>query len=105
MSKQRRSKLRKGLQRGHVPKRAPPVFSPLVMGVPNEDFSFTEDQFTQLEEVALFKFSVEQRLALTALAQSWIYDLQARRTARPKQFRSILDKLEQSLSQAREVCR
>jgi hypothetical protein len=75
------------------------------MGVPKEDFSFTDAQFAHLEEVGLVKFSVEQRLALTTLAQSWIYDLQMRRSARPKQFRRILDKLEGSLSQAREACR
>jgi hypothetical protein len=104
LSKRRRGSS-SGLSGGHPSNRAPSVFLPTVIGVPNEDFAFTDNQIAGLEEVGQVKLSEKQKVELVTLAQFWIDDLRLRSSARPKQFRDPLEKLKNTLSEAREACR
>jgi hypothetical protein len=88
---------------GSQSRRTPPVFFPVVVGVP-QDFQFTDAQIAQLEREGEINFSEQQRKELETLAQFWIDDLRLRRTARPKQFYECLDKTAKTLSQAKEAC-
>jgi hypothetical protein len=84
---------------------APPVFFPAVIGVPKEEFKFTDIQIAELETAGQVKFSEKQRSDLVTLAQFWIGDLRLRRTARPKQFRGRLIKMAKVFSNAEQACR
>jgi hypothetical protein len=82
----------------------PPVFLPAAIGVPNEDFKFSDVQYGHLEEAGGVKFADQQRSSLLTLANFWIDDLRMRRTARPKQFRECLEKMEKAFRRAEEAC-
>jgi hypothetical protein len=83
----------------------PPLFSPMVTGVPTEDFNIEDAQFAQLEEVGDVKLSDQQRTRLITLGNFWTDDLRLRRTARPKQFSECFDKMITAFAQAEEACR
>jgi hypothetical protein len=83
----------------------PPPFIPLVTSVPNEDFKIDDSQFEKLEKAGGVKFSDQQRTSLTTLGIFWIDDLRLRRTARPKQFSKLFDKMIAAFAHAEEVCR
>jgi hypothetical protein len=83
----------------------PPVFLPAAIGVPTDDFKFTDSQFEQLEDAGDVKLSEKERSNLLTLAVVWIDDLRLRRTARPKQFRECLEKMEKTFVRAEEACR
>lgn len=86
------------------PNGTPPVFSPVVVPVPNEDFTIANSQLNQLERAGDVKLSEQQRTNLVTLANFWIDDLRVR--ARPKQFRECFDKMEEAFLQAEEeACR
>jgi hypothetical protein len=82
----------------------PPVFLPAAIGVPNEDFKFSDVQYGHLEEAGGVKFADQQRSSLLTLGNAWIVDLRMRRTARPKQFRECLEKMEKAFRRAEEAC-
>jgi hypothetical protein len=82
----------------------PPVFFPAAIGVPNEDFNFSDVQYERLEKAGGVKFLVQQRASLLTLANAWIGDLRLRRTARPKQFRKCLEKMEKAFTRAEGAC-
>jgi hypothetical protein len=82
----------------------PPVFFPAAIGVPNEDFKFSDVQYEHLEKAGGVKFAAQQRSRLLTLADAWIGDLRLRRTARPKQFRECLEKMEKAFTRAEEAC-
>jgi hypothetical protein len=75
------------------------------MSVPEGDFKFTDSQFSDMETAGSVKFSDKQRANLLTLADFWIGDLRLRRTARPKQFRICLEKMELSFEKAAQACR
>src|SRR6266849_5716401 len=105
MSKHDKDKSRSGSSaddRSHI---TPPPFFPAVIGVPNEEFGFTDTQIAQLEETGKVTFSAKQRADLSTRAEFWIHDLRLRLSARPKQFRERLNKMVKALSQAEEACR
>jgi hypothetical protein len=83
----------------------PPAFLPAAISVPAEDFKFTEVQYEQLEKAGGMKLADQQRANLLTLALFWIDDLRLRRTARPKQFREFLVKMENAFVRAEEACR
>ena len=82
----------------------PPVFSPAVVRVPREDFKITDSRFAQLEEAGGVTLPAKQRTDLLTLAIFWIDDLRLRRTARPKQFRELLDKMGKEFLAAEDAC-
>ncbi len=82
----------------------PSVFLPAAIGVPNEDFKFSDVQYEQLEKAGGVKLADQQRTSLLTLAVFWIDDLRLRRTARPKQFRECLEKMEKAFTRAEEAC-
>jgi hypothetical protein len=88
----------------HRPK-TPPVLHPAAIRVPSEDFKFTHCQFEELEKAGDVKLSEQDRVKLLTLAISWIDDLRLRRSARPKQFRECLEKMEKAFVRAEKVCR
>jgi hypothetical protein len=90
--------------REHRPK-TPPVFFPAALSDPYADFKFTDSQFEELEKAGGVKLSEQQRANLLTLALFWISDLRLRRSARPKQFRECLEKMEEVFASAEEVCR
>jgi hypothetical protein len=83
----------------------PPVFLPAAISVPADDFKFTEVQYEQLEKAGGVKLADQQRANLLTLALFWIDDLRLRRTARPRQFRECLVKMENAFVRAEESCR
>jgi hypothetical protein len=85
-------------------KSTPPVFAPFVIGVPAEEFELTKDQVLELEKEGQIKLSEKCRTDLVTLGRFWIEDLLLRRSARPKQFYAILDKLEEVLVKAQLAC-
>jgi hypothetical protein len=87
------------------PDTTPPVFSPVVVPIPNEDFTITNSQFDQLEKAGDVKLSEQQRTNLATLANFWIDDLRIRRTARPKRFTECFDQMETAFLEAEEACR
>jgi hypothetical protein len=80
------------------------IFFPVAIGVPNEDFKFSDVQYEQLEKAGGVKFADQHRASLLTLANAWIDDLRLRRTARPKQFRECLEKMEKAFTRAEEAC-
>jgi hypothetical protein len=82
----------------------PSVFFPAAIGVPNEDFKFSDLQYEQMEKAGGVKFTDQQRASLLTLANAWIGDLRLRLTARPKQFRECLEKMEKAFTRAEEAC-
>lgn len=53
----------------------PPVFFPAVIGVPNEDFRFSNLQYKRLEKAGGVTLADQQRASLVTLANAWIGDL------------------------------
>jgi hypothetical protein len=104
-SKHDKRKSRSSPSKGSQSGGAPPPFLPLVMGVPREEFEFSDVQISCLEEAGRIKFSEKQKEGLVILARVWIDDLRVRGSARPKQFRERLEKMVEAFSQAEEACR
>jgi hypothetical protein len=86
------------------PNSTPPVLTPAVVRVP-KDFKFTDAQFSDMERAGGVKFSEKQKADLLTLAIFWIDDLRLRRTARPKQFRKRLERMEKAIEKAAQACR
>lgn len=84
---------------------APGVLFPVAVGVPSEDFKLTDAQYENLEKTGGIKLSEELRASLLTLAIFWIDDLRLRRTARPKQFRECLERMDNAFLRAEEACR
>jgi len=82
----------------------PPVFSPAVIRVPDEDFKITDPQFVELERVGGIELSEEHRTKLITLGMFWINDLRMRRSPRPKEFRKSLEKKENTFLAAEKAC-
>jgi hypothetical protein len=78
----------------------PPVLHPAALSVPKEDFNLTDSQFDELEKAGDVKLLEKQRVNLLTLATFWSDDLRLRRSARPKQFRECLEKMEKAFAQA-----
>ena len=83
----------------------PPVFSPVVIRVPAEEFKITDAQFDELQHAGAITLSEIQRTKLVTLALFWINDLRMRLSARPKQFRDCFDKMETAFLRAEAACR
>lgn len=83
---------------------APPVLFPLVMSVPEANFKFTDVHFADLERAGDVTLSEKQRVSLCTLADFWIGDLRARRTARPKAFRKCLEDVIGASLRLERVC-
>jgi hypothetical protein len=83
----------------------PDVFFPVAVSVPSEDFKLSDVQYETLEVAGGVKFSEQLRASLLTLAIFWIDDLRLRRTARPKQFRECLERMETAFLRAEEACR
>jgi hypothetical protein len=89
----------------HRPSTTPRALFPTVTRVPEEDFKLTDSQFKELEKAGNVTLSEKQRTDLLTLAIFWIDDLRLRRSARPKQFRERLEKMEKAFTQAEEASR
>jgi hypothetical protein len=83
----------------------PPVLHPAAISVPNEDFKLAHCQFDELEKAGEVRLLEKQRKDLETLAVFWIDDLRLRRSARPKQFRECLEKMEKAFAQAEDASR
>jgi hypothetical protein len=105
MSRRNKDRSQLGSSADYRSKCTPPVFFPAVIGVPEEEFEFTDIQIAQLETAGQVKFPEKQRSELVTLAEFWIGDLRLRRTARPKQFRGCLEKMAEIFSKAEQTCR
>jgi len=84
---------------------APGVLFPVAVGVPSEDFKLSDVQYDNLEIAGGVKLPERPRVSLLTLAIFWIDDLRLRRTARPKQFRECLTRMENAFLRAEEACR
>jgi hypothetical protein len=85
--------------------QTPPPLFPVVVRVPEDDFTFSEVEYTELENAGGFSLSSELRSRLLNLAVFWIEDLRIRLSPRPKAFRECLEKIIDTLSDAEEASR
>jgi hypothetical protein len=93
-----------GKQKPNSP-TTPPVLHPAAISVPNEDFKLADFQFDELEKAGEVRLLEKQRKDLQTLAIFWNDDLRLRRSARPKQFRERLEKMEKVFAQAEDASR
>lgn len=99
MPKHRKTKSSNSSREERAPS-TPPVLLPAAVSVPKEDFTLTDSQFDELEKAGDVKLLEKQRVNLLTLAVFWIDDLRLRRSARPKQFRECLEKMEKVFAHA-----
>jgi hypothetical protein len=85
-------------------KSAPDPFLPAVLSDPHADFKITDAQFADLERCGAVKLTDEHQGKLLTLALFWISDLRLRGSARPKQFRKVIDAMERTLGDAEAAC-
>jgi hypothetical protein len=78
---------------------------PAAITLPHEELRLTHDHFGELEKAGEVLLPEKQRVDLQTLAIFWIDDLRLRRSARPRQFRECLEKMEKAFAQAEEVSR